>query len=70
MGLPLIMVLLGGNGKGQENLIFKSGDWVANSSILFRDIKNNVTVIILANRQNRVTKWQLMDEILPEMGYN
>ena len=54
---------------GQENLIFKNGDWVANNSILFRDIENNTTVIIMNNRQNRITKFDLMDAILPKIGY-
>ena len=56
--------------KGQENLIFKNGDWVANNSILFRDIENNTTIIIMNNRQNRVSKFDLMDIILPELGYS
>lgn len=56
--------------KGEENLLFKNGDWVANNSILFRDIKNNITIIIMNNRQNRVTKFQLMDKILSELGYS
>jgi len=55
--------------KGKENLIFKNGDWVANNSILFRDIENKTTIIILNNRQNRITKFDLMDIILPGMGY-
>jgi len=56
--------------KGQDNLIFKNGDWVANNSILWRDIKNNITIIILNNRQNRITKFDLIDTILPLFGYN
>jgi CubicO group peptidase (beta-lactamase class C family) len=56
--------------KGQENLIFKNGDWVANNSILFRDIENNTTVIIMNNRENRITKFDIMDIVLPELGYS
>ena len=55
--------------KGIDHLIFHAGDWVGNESILFRDIEKQQTIIILANRQNAITKWQLMDEILPQLGY-
>jgi len=55
--------------KGQENLIFKNGQWVANNSILWRDIEHRTTVIIFTNRQNEITKFDLMDIILPELGY-
>ena len=53
----------------QENLMFKNGDWVANNAILFRDIEHNTTIIIMTNRQNSVSKFDLMDIILPELGY-
>ena len=56
--------------KGQENLIFKNGDWVANNAILFRDIERKVTIIIMNNRQNKISKFDLMDEILPVLGYS
>lgn len=56
--------------KEQENLIFKNGDWVANNSILFRDIDHNLTIIIMNNRQNGISKFDLMDIILPKLGYN
>ena len=56
--------------KGQDHLIFQNGDWVGNESVLFRDIDEKRTIIILANRQNGVDKWQLMEEILPVFGYS
>lgn len=56
--------------KGNQNLIFKNGDWVANNSLVFRDIERNATIIILTNRQNRISKFDLMDQILPELGYD
>ncbi len=55
--------------KGQENMIFKNGQWVANTSILWRDIEHRTTVIIFTNRQNEITKFDLMDIILPELGH-
>ena len=56
--------------KGQENLIFKNGDWVAYYAILFRDIERKVIIIIMNNRQNKISKFDLMDEILPVLGYS
>lgn len=56
--------------KGNANLIFKNGDWQANNSILWRDIAQNRTIIILNNRQNKISKFDLMDSILPLLGYN
>jgi len=55
---------------GIDNLIFHRGDWEGSESIIFRDIENKVGIIILANRKNEITKWQLMDIILSELGYN
>ena len=64
-------VTLGGwmHWKGQPHLIFKNGDWVANNSILWRDVEEKITIIILNNRQNKITKHDLMEEILPVLGY-
>lgn len=56
--------------KGKDHLIFQNGDWVGSESILFRDIDKRRTIIILANRQNSINKWQLMDELLPVLGYD
>ncbi|WP_169678312.1 serine hydrolase domain-containing protein [Marinigracilibium pacificum] len=55
--------------KGNENQIFKNGQWVANSSTLWRDTKTRTTVIILTNKENKVSKFDLMDMILPALGY-
>jgi len=55
--------------QGKENQFFKNGDWVANHSLLFRDIATNTTLILLTNRQNEVSKFELMDFILPMLGY-
>lgn len=55
--------------KGKENLIFKNGTWVANNSILFRDLEKNRTVILLANRQNEVSNWELIEIVLGQLGY-
>lgn len=56
--------------KGRDHLIFKNGDWVANNSILWRDTERHLTIIIMNNRQNKITKFDLMDDILPLLGYD
>ncbi|MEP3389018.1 MAG: serine hydrolase domain-containing protein [Reichenbachiella sp.] len=55
---------------GNEHLIFHAGDWVGNESILFRDLDRKMTIIIMANRENEISKWQLMDQILAILDYD
>ena len=50
--------------KGIENLIFHGGDWVGSEALLLREIEQKWTIIILANRENQVSKWAQMDSIL------
>ncbi|MCV9387316.1 serine hydrolase domain-containing protein [Reichenbachiella ulvae] len=56
--------------KGYDNLIFKNGEWVANQSLLWRDLDRKTTIIILNNRKSKISKFEMMDLILPILGYD
>ena len=54
---------------GIEHMIFTGGTWIGNNSLMLRDINKNFTLIIMANKDNKVNDLELSAKILPLIGY-